>query len=671
MFMVPSWVRRQVLQYWDIAVEPSEVAHFGSCHVRWLAPERRGLLLACALCWCLAALVEAGGLVFERPGQRAGVTDVLLLSLRVAGCVLLWGVYLLCRGGWFEHDDRRASGVLFASMAFLQLLLSLRAGLDNRSAMLGAHLGWQALQLVAVLLLHLRWRSVAALALCGVAVPAALAFGAWQAPPLRQGTATPSGAGPWTWGETALTLLLLACSLMLASGLQERHQRLQYRRMRATQARQAAFAASTRLRDEQHLALRHDNELAEQRQRTLLLDMESRLAHAEQRDRDKSQFLAVAVHDLRQPLQAIGHVLEPARRALEANQSQQAREMVELAAQATQRMRSLLGDVLELSRLQSGFVQAKLERVDLLALCHEVVEPMRAAAEAQGVRLAVEWQGAEPTQVRTDRHFLTRILLNLVSNGIKYRDNSKSACEVRLHLLPGPAGHLRLEVRDNGIGIDPTHVDSGQLFAPFHQLGGRGDAAENGVGLGLSIVSAMSQLLPDHQLQVESLLGLGTCMRLVLPLADGDTAVAGPRQLDAELGTVSLRGLYVMVVEDDALVRKATVALLESMGSQYESAASVPEAVAVLSAMERAPDVLLCDLTLGGGTTGLDVARHAHGVWGPLPLVVMSGQSWTPTAEDGISPYAVLAKPVEAAELIRVVAAAAQTDTAASPGAAS
>ncbi len=433
---------------------------------------------------------------------------------------------------------------------------------------------------------------------------------------------------------------------------------------RASFLRKEELAGSLRLISQRNEEVERLNQAlrismqAEQERSEAVIALKERLRQeSERRNREKSQFLAAAVHDLKQPIQAIGNALEPGRRALAQYDFEKARSMFELAASATQLMREQLTGVLEISRLESGFVSAELSTFDLVPLIEDVFSQLANFARRHDVLLR---SGTLPGPVIVfgDRHFMGRILLNLVSNGIKYHDPERPGqrwVEVRL-TLRGDA--VLITIEDNGVGIEETLISSEAIFKPFFQVDNRHRESEKGVGLGLSIVQAMLALMPEHRLSVRSQVGAGTCMTLQAPRGrpgQRPPEILSPSMvLDDGLGEAALAalvGCYVLYVEDDDLVRTSTSALLEAYGILHDAFESCAGLQAALPTIERVPDFLLTDYRLPDGATAHDVVGAVRDEFGPVPALVITGEVLDEDALPG--DWMLLRKPLSTAQLLR------------------
>lgn len=369
---------------------------------------------------------------------------------------------------------------------------------------------------------------------------------------------------------------------------------------------------------------------------------------AERQNEAKSKFLADAAHDLRQPMQALTNLLGAASHAIGQGDLARAAETLELAQDASRLTRNSFNAVLDISRLESGFVEAELGDVDLVDLVEEVAAPCIVAAAERGVDLRFRWREA-PIAVRSDRHLLGRVIANLLSNAIKYCDPARPKPRVLVGIVCLP-GRVRLDIVDNGLGI--AEADWARVFNPFVQLHNDARDREKGVGLGLSIVNAIVSLLPEHRIDMRSAEGEGTRFSLDLPYGQPAAPVRPDIALPAD--HADLAGLYILYVEDDALVRDSALTLFDTLGMRHEAFASCADMEGALPSFEREPDILISDYRLPDGRTAADVVAATSAAFGrALPLIVVTGEM-LPLDLPGAR---VLRKPVSPESLIAAISA--------------
>ncbi|MCR8924145.1 cache domain-containing protein [Dasania sp. GY-MA-18] len=226
----------------------------------------------------------------------------------------------------------------------------------------------------------------------------------------------------------------------------------------------------------------------------------------------REQFLASMSHELHTPLNNILGHLQLLQRDPEMNDEQ--RRQLQSAEQAGNYLLRLVNDILELSKIDSGYMPVQVGEYCLVELVQGVVDKMTSKASAKGLALVLDVDASLPQKVALDGFKLKQILMNLLSNAIKYTQCGQVRLSVTLaEPLPQCSGpSLRFAISDTGIGIDECMAQ--EIFKPFTQLGG---ANARGTGLGLPICWRLSQAL-GGELSVASSLGQGSCFSLSLPL---------------------------------------------------------------------------------------------------------------------------------------------------------
>ncbi|QOT73732.1 PAS-domain containing protein [Sphingobium fuliginis] len=375
-------------------------------------------------------------------------------------------------------------------------------------------------------------------------------------------------------------------------------------------------------------------EVAERRQIEAQL-MDAKTA-AEKANLSKTSFLAAASHDLLQPLNAARlfvAALGDRRLALPT------RALVNQTSTALDSVEDLLEALLEISRLDAGAIQPEISdfRIDrLLDTLRTEFAPM---ARSAGLVLAVE---TAPVWVRSDIRLLRRILQNFLSNALRYtqRGSVRVACVAE-------ADGIRLSVADSGPGIP---VDKQQLiFEEFRRLDTPGGRGAGGKGLGLAIVRRASDML-RHEVTLESVPGQGATFSIRVP--QGEAVVEEGDGGSAPRSDRSMRGLKVLVVDNERAIQTGMSTLLGGWGCTVATAGGFAEAVAAFSEGE-APDVILVDYHLNDGETGDAVIERLHGHFGrAVPSVMISadrGEALKARMDGWGIP--LLGKPVKPAQL--------------------
>ena len=365
---------------------------------------------------------------------------------------------------------------------------------------------------------------------------------------------------------------------------------------------------------------------AEMAQRVALATSELRekKEEAEIATRAKSQFLAAASHDLRQPTHALGMFVA---RLGQLPHDAQTRHLVTNLDASVRAMQDLLDGLLDISKLDAGAVQVNLHAAPLAPIFEQIRVAMVDAASEKGLRLRVR-----PTSrwVRSDPVLLQRILQNLVANAVRYTEQGSVLLACRPSGGNAEAGggagaeaggQARIEVWDSGIGIAPEH--QAQVFKEFYQVGNAERDRTRGMGLGLNIVERTAHLL-GHPFTLRSRVGQGTRFTLELPLARADAA---PPEPAPAAPVTRLNGLAVMVIEDDALAAEGLVGLLESWGCTVTAADGQQQALAQM-AQTGVPDVIVSDYRLRGEDNGIAAVNALCGAAGhSIAACLMSGDT--------------------------------------------
>ncbi|HYV07647.1 MAG TPA: ATP-binding protein [Blastocatellia bacterium] len=416
-----------------------------------------------------------------------------------------------------------------------------------------------------------------------------------------------------------------------------------------TAQNQAAQSAQREAEEARQVAERAQHE-TQQKTDALITAKEELRSVAEQQNLAKSKFLAEAAHDLRQPMQALTNLLDATTHALDRRDLDKGAELLGLAQHAAQLTRSSLGAVLEISRLESGFVKAEYSSFDIQELLDEVLAPYLILAGERRVKVRVRRSGHDKVTVRSDRHLLARVIGNLISNAIKYSDTSKRDRAAVLVGVVCFSNRARIDIVDNGIGIAKN--EWANVFKPFVQLRNPERDRDKGVGLGLSIVSAVIHLLAGHRIDMTSAEGRGTRFSLEVPLAEAP-ADRSEDPLHRLPTITSVAGTYVLYVEDDPLVRTSTIAIFEAHEILYEAFASVAELEQKLPSLDRLPDIVITDYRLPDALTAEDVVRVTKSALGvTLPTLVITGEVLPFERPAWLESGRILRKPISAQKLI-------------------
>ncbi|RYY91209.1 MAG: hybrid sensor histidine kinase/response regulator, partial [Comamonadaceae bacterium] len=388
--------------------------------------------------------------------------------------------------------------------------------------------------------------------------------------------------------------------------------------------------------------LQRNQQISEERVREATAVALQRMAEAEQAALSRARFLAAASHDLRQPLHAMGLFID----GLAPTATPAQRPAVQRLQESTEFMGILLDDLLEISRLDAQVLTPSIGSVSLAALFEPLGARHAAQAAEAGVRLAWRDRGLA---VRADAALLLRVVGNLVSNAVRHAPAGGAVLVVARQR----GDRVRIEVRDDGVGIAPIH--HARIFEEFYQVANTERDRRQGFGLGLAICARIAVLL-GTRIALRSALGCGSTFSLELPRADvADAAVRPP----APPPVASLAHLHCLVVDDDPAIRDGSKALLAQWGCTAQCAASAREAIALLGDPGLRFDVVLCDLQLPGTEDGMAVIHAARGLQPQAQAVLVSGATGPEVLQrlrrDGVT---LLTKPVAPAKLRALLSSA-------------
>ncbi|MBP2302047.1 PAS domain S-box-containing protein [Azospirillum picis] len=364
---------------------------------------------------------------------------------------------------------------------------------------------------------------------------------------------------------------------------------------------------------------------------------------AEEANVSKSKFLAAASHDLRQPLQSAllfagvlhAHV-DP----------KQGRSPLMALERALVTLKDLLDSLLDVSRLDAGVIVPRVQDMPLRLLFDEIAAAYSPVASAKGLEFRVD-ASCGATSVHSDPLLLGRMLRNLVENAIRYTERGfvRMDCDVT-------DGSVCIRIHDSGIGISAEHLS--RIFEEFHQVGNPERDRSQGLGLGLAIVQRLSRLL-GHPVAVRSEPGKGSTFSIEVPRAHSPEGV--PEEPQPSVAGNDGSGRLAVLVDDDAIVLAGLRTLFHDWGYEVGVAGSIGQALEIVRAAGRSPDIVVADYRLRNHEVGTDVVREIRGMAGRrIPGIILTGEIG-PEAEQAAAALGLVlaAKPVTPRQLQTLV----------------
>lgn len=380
------------------------------------------------------------------------------------------------------------------------------------------------------------------------------------------------------------------------------------------------------------------------RNRLLADALALRTREAEQANLAKSRFLTAASHDLRQPVHAIGLLLDVLRgQGLDRAQG----ETLDRLVRSSEALDSLFDGLLDVSRLDAGEVRPHIRAMSVDELLGSLPGGFEPLTRDKRIELRVR---RSRVCVNSDPVLLKRILWNLVANAVRYTQRGGVLVAARRR-----GDEVSIEVWDTGIGI--AAEEQSAVFEEFYQCDNPERDRTKGLGLGLSIVRRLARLL-NHRVEMQSTPGRGSVFRVIVPADDGPATPAAVSTLRASRSS-ALAGTRVIVIEDDRSVRDATVALLHQWGCKPAAFASAVALREGLSAWDAAPDLILSDFRLPGDQDGLGLIAWLREEFNrEIPALLTTGDAAVGRDRDTLPPgVVVLHKPVETTLLLEALTA--------------
>ncbi len=375
-------------------------------------------------------------------------------------------------------------------------------------------------------------------------------------------------------------------------------------------------------------------------------DLETAKQRADSANLAKGRFLAAASHDLRQPLQTLTLLQGLLVKAVDSERGQ---KLVMRQGETLTAMSGMLNTLLDINEIESGVVHAQLRQFPINDMLERLQGEFAYLAQAQGLALTVMPCSLDVT---SDPRLLEQMVRNLLSNALKYTKRGQVLLGCRRR-----SGQLSIEIWDTGIGIPDNQLQA--IFDEYHQLDNAARERSRGLGLGLSIVQRLGNLL-GHKVRVCSRQGKGSMFAIDIARPTVGIAVARadahPRRR-ADDPVPTHRTGVILVIEDDPEVREALQLFLQDDG---HLTVTTPDGVAALELLARGtirPDIIIADYNLPNGLDGMQLGlRLRKTVGAAIPLVILTGDISAETMRRvAHHNFIHLTKPVKLDDLNRVI----------------
>lgn len=333
---------------------------------------------------------------------------------------------------------------------------------------------------------------------------------------------------------------------------------------------------------------------------------------AEAANEAKSRFLASVSHEIRSPLNAIYGYAQ----LLERNDGRDALQAARVIRRSAEHLSHLVEGLLDIAQVEGGSLRLTREAIRFPEFLDQLIDMLQLQAQAKGIALALESPPGLPEFVHADPKRLRQVLINLLTNAIKFTD--RGGVTLRVEYRNQLATFC---VIDTGIGI--AAADAARIFVPFERVDGPA-ADRPGVGLGLAITQALVGIM-GGDIQLESTPGAGSCFTIRLMLSQPLTPPTAPAPAAGAVTGYYGRERWIVLIDDDPEHLAMVKCLLDPLGFQVATASDGETALALAAQMQ--PDLVLLDVSLGT-ESGWDVAsslRRRHGA--SLRIVMLSGEA--------------------------------------------
>lgn len=309
-------------------------------------------------------------------------------------------------------------------------------------------------------------------------------------------------------------------------------------------------------------------------------EMAQKLEEAQAASRSKTEFLSRMSHEIRTPINGINGLMTLTRTRL-GGSNPEAEEYLTRAEDLSQHLLSVINDILDLSRIETGKTELEQKSFDLYALGDQLRSMFQKTVEAKGLRFHLEFKNFTVRYVVGDQLRITQVLLNFLSNAVKFTSHGEISVTFRQMMRTDDTVSFLVAVKDTGKGMDPKFITS--IFRPFQQENASIAKTYGGSGLGMAITDQLVRLM-GGEIMVDSMPGRGSTFTVYLHLPTGDSPALAAEQKE-ETDGFSFEGRRILMAEDNETNAEIAVSILEEVhGAHVEVAHNGREAVDMFSA---------------------------------------------------------------------------------------
>jgi PAS domain S-box-containing protein len=370
---------------------------------------------------------------------------------------------------------------------------------------------------------------------------------------------------------------------------------------------------------------------------------------AELANRAKTQFIAAMSHEIRTPFNAVLGILDILG---DTDLTKDQKQLIQTAERTSKSLLRIINDVLDYARISSGSVKVRDEPFYAADVFDDVYRLFAMQAKDQGIELKVKTANAAKIHLSGDIGRIRQILMNFVSNAIKYTDSGNVDLIIDAIPTKNEKWNLLCRVSDTGVGIKAEKLD--HLFDEFYMVDDVDTRAAEGTGLGLTICKALTQMMRG-EIGVDSEIGRGSDFWIKVPLAEVSAPAASKTEV---VPMVDITGTKILLAEDNATNRMVVTRILNKRGAIIVEAVNGIEALSLLDI--QAFDLLLTDIFMPemGGKELVRLLRNGTSMNASIPVIALTAMGDTHEAEE-LKSYGVdkvVLKPFDTTDLVNAVA---------------